>query len=143
MPTFSQTSEQFLQTCHPVLQLLMREVVRGFDCKILEGFRDAETQERYYREGKSQVTYPHSQHNCDPAEAVDVLPHPFTRADWEDWRHFDHLAGFVKGVFQVLQDEGQIAEGWNLIWGGDWDDDNALHDNRFNDLVHWELVWRS
>jgi len=30
--------------------------------------------------------------------------------------------------------------GYPLRWGGDWDGDTETNDNRFDDLVHFELA---
>jgi len=50
---------------------------------------------------------------------------------WYDTKSFYHFAGFVLGIAAVM--------GIELRWGGDWDMDDDLHDQTFNDLVHFEL----
>ena len=36
---------------------------------------------------------------------------------------------------------GRAVElGIRLRWGGDWDGDNELRDQTFNDLVHFEVI---
>jgi peptidoglycan L-alanyl-D-glutamate endopeptidase CwlK len=52
MPKFSEKSAEKLNTCHPDLVRLFQEVVKYFDCTILEGMRGRERQERFFREGK-------------------------------------------------------------------------------------------
>ena len=69
-----------------------------------------------------------SHHNSDPSRAVDVAPYPI---DWNDTERFGRFAGFVLGM--------AAAMGIPLRWGGDWDRDNDTHDQKFNDLVHFEL----
>ncbi len=39
MPEFSNTSKARLATCHPDIQEVMNEVIKYFDCTILEGYR--------------------------------------------------------------------------------------------------------
>jgi len=42
------------------------------------------------------------------------------------------------GVARMLKDIGEIEH--EVRWGGDWDRDTELKDNRFMDLVHIELI---
>lgn len=101
----------------------------SFDCTVIQGHRGQEEQDQAYRTGRSQVKWPHGKHNASPSLAADVAPYPI---DWRDIRRFDHFAGFVKGVAAEM--------GLTIRWGGDWDSDHDLKDQRFNDLVHFELV---
>jgi len=126
---FSEQSESRLLTCDPALQEVFVHVLEVHDCSILEGYRDAETQNEYYRTGKSKVQYPDSKHNSHPSLAVDCAPYPI---DWADTKRFYYFAGIVKGVAASL--------GVEIRWGGDWDSDNVLDDQTFMDLVHFELV---
>ena len=125
---FSQNSLKQLRTCHPDLQELFFAVVEEFDCTILEGERDEETQNILFTEGKSKVTYPNSKHNNSPSLAVDVAPYPI---DWEDTDRFYYFAGFVMGVASQL--------GIKIRFGGDWNKDNQVKDTRFKDLCHFEM----
>jgi peptidoglycan L-alanyl-D-glutamate endopeptidase CwlK len=51
MPRFSEKSLSRLGTCDPRLQRVFHEVIRHFDCTILEGHRDKERQNRMVEEG--------------------------------------------------------------------------------------------
>ncbi len=128
MPKFGSRSRSKLETCHEDLQKVFNEVIKHFDCSILEGTRPKEVQDEYYRTGKSKVKYPNSKHNSNPSRAVDVAPYPI---DWNDKERFYFFAGYVKGVASQM--------GIELRWGGDWDSDNELHDQTFMDLPHFEL----
>ncbi len=128
MPSFSAKSQAKLATCHPDLQRVFNEVVKHFDCTIVEGHRGKEDQDRYYAQGKSKVKYPNGKHNKEPSLAVDVIPYP---VDWNARERFCYFAGFVKGVAKMM--------GVNIRWGGDWDSDTELADNQFDDLPHFEL----
>lgn len=134
MPAFSNTSRQRLLTCHHDLQKVFNEVIKHYDCTILQGHRSKEEQDEYYRTGKSKVQYPNSKHNSQPSMAVDVAPWyddvPHVR--WDDSAGFYHFAGFVLGIASQMN----IA----LRWGGDWDGDNELYDQTFMDLPHFELI---
>lgn len=134
MPKFSQESLNQLQTCDIDLQIVFKEVIKYFDCKVLEGHRGEAAQNKAYREGKSQLPYPKGNHNAFPSKAVDVYPCPI---DMKDLRRFDYFAGFVMAIADMLKDQGKIRH--NIKWGGDWNDDTQVKDNNFNDLVHFEV----
>lgn len=135
MPKFSNQSLERLYTCHTDLQLLFNTVIEDFDCTIICGHRDAEAQNEAYRTGNSKLRYPQSKHNTVPSIAVDVAPYPI---DWNDLRRFCYFAGFVVATSHWCYAEGSMKH--KIRWGGDWDMDTQLKDNRFNDLVHFELV---
>jgi len=142
MPSFSNRSLDKLNTCHPDLQRLFRNVIQYYDCTILEGLRTDERQYELFRQGKSKLDGEHkrSKHQSvipdderlSPSlisRAVDVAPYPI---DWNDTKRFYHFGGLVKGI--ALQLDIPIR------WGGDWDGDNDLNDQTFFDLPHFELI---
>ena len=129
MPSFSDKSLSKLATCDPRLQRVFHEVVRNFDCTILEGHRNKERQNRMVEEGKSQVRWPHGKHNTVPSMAVDVTPYPVV---WDDRERQTLFAGFVLATAKAM--------GIDLRWGGDWSMDFEVRDNQFDDLVHFEIV---
>ena len=128
MPKFGKSSKRRLATCDDGLQNLFYEVVQHFDCSVIIGHRGEKDQNKAFDEGKSKVRYPEGKHNSNPSTAVDVAPYPI---DWEDRERFIYFAGFVKGIASEM--------GIPLRWGGDWDNDTQLSDNKFDDLVHFEL----
>ncbi len=129
MPKFSEKSHAKLSTCHLLLQRVFHEVVRDFDCTILEGHRDEVRQNQMVDEGKSQVRWPDGKHNTVPSLAVDVAAYPI---DWEDRERQTLFAGYVLATAKAI--------GITLRWGGDWDRDTEVRDNSFDDLVHFEIV---
>jgi peptidoglycan LD-endopeptidase CwlK len=128
MPRFGKRSIGRLQTCDQKLQELFYEVVKHFDCSIIEGHRGEERQNKAYADGKSKVKYPNGKHNQNPSIAVDVAPYPI---DWSDRDRFHYFGGFVLGVAKEM--------GMNIRWGGDWNQDTHTKDNKFDDLVHFEI----
>jgi peptidoglycan L-alanyl-D-glutamate endopeptidase CwlK len=114
---------------HPKLQELFGEAIRVFDHKILETYRNQERQNYLCRIKKSKVLFPASRHNQMPSMAVDAAPYPI---DWTDERRFILFAGVVKGLAHSMSIP--------IRWGGDWDGDTQLKDNRFNDYCHFELL---
>lgn len=140
MPHFSETSKKRLSTCHPDLQRLFNEVIKEFDCTILEGHRGEEAQNKAFKEGKSQLKFPQGNHNAYPSNAVDVAPYPVefplsTDSEYtvrKKLMQFTFFAGFVKGIAYKMN--------IGIRYGGDWNQDNNLKNNKFDDLVHFELT---
>ena len=129
MPRFGKSSRERLTTCDEKLQDVFNEVIKYVDCSILEGHRDERKQDKYFEEGKSKVRYPMGRHNSKPSRAVDVAPYPI---DWNDRERFHLFSGFVIGLARGM--------GITLRWGGDWNMNFEVDDNRFDDFPHFELV---
>ena len=135
MPQFSMWSISKLSTCHKDLQTLFNEVIKNFDCIVLEGHRDQAAQDKAFSEGKSQLKYPDGKHNSNPSHAVDVSPYPII---WSNINRFYWFAGYVMGIAQKLYDEKKMTH--KIRFGGDWNNDKNITDNKFNDLVHYEII---
>jgi len=134
MPRFSKRSLSRLETCHEDLQKVFKKVVEMFDCTIIEGHRGKTKQNKAYADGKSKLKYPKGKHNKKPSIAVDVIPYPI---DWSNRDRHHYFAGYVLGVAWGMYLQKQISH--KIRWGGDWDMDTETKDNRFDDLVHFEL----
>jgi peptidoglycan L-alanyl-D-glutamate endopeptidase CwlK len=100
-----------------------------FDHSVVSGVRGLTTQREYVALGVSKTM--DSMHIIQPdgyGHALDLAPYPI---DWSDTRRFDLLAGY--GL--MLAHEMGIP----IRWGGDWDRDTQVKDQKFNDLGHFEL----
>jgi len=128
MPKLGKRSKKNLSECHPLLQELFEEVIKHYDCSIIEGHRPQEEQDKAYHAGKSKLKFPQSKHNKTPSLAVDAVPYPI---DWNDSKRFYFFSGLVQGIADSL--------GIDIRWGGDWDSDNDFKDQSFHDLPHFEL----
>lgn len=128
MPVFGEKSKERLAECHPNLQRLFNEVIKHYDCTVVCGHRGEADQEEAVRTGKSKEHFPHSKHNSSPSMAADVVPMP---VDWNDIKKFMHFAGFVQGIATSLE--------INIRWGGDFNGDLNLHNDKFVDAPHFEL----
>ena len=128
MYRFGKKSKERLSTCDERLQKVFNEVIKYVDCSVLEGYRNKERQERFFKEGKSKVHYPNGNHNSNPSNAVDVTPYP---VNWADRERQTLFAGFVLGLARGM--------GIRLRWGGDWNMNFNVKDNRFDDFPHFEL----
>ena len=129
MAKFSAISRERLETCHPDLQRLFQEVVKHFDCLILEGHRDKTHQDLYYSQGKSKLKWPHGEHNKLPSMACDVMPYP---VDFKNIKRLYMFVGFVLGTARQM--------GIKVRSGYDWDGDTDINDQQFHDGPHWELI---
>ena len=128
MPRFGRKSNKNLNTCDGDLIFLFTEVVKYFDCSVLEGHRGRKLQNKFFKEGKSKLKFPDGNHNKKPSKAVDVVPYPI---DFNDRERMTYFAGFVKGMAATL--------GIPIRWGGDWNSDTEVKDNNFDALPHFEL----
>ena len=128
MPRFGTRSKSRLHTCDGRLIELFNKVVKEFDCTVIEGHRGKDAQNKAYNKGNSKLKFPHGKHNKSPSVAVDVAPYPI---DWKDRDRFHYFGGYVLGIAKSL--------GLNIRWGGDWNQDTQTKDNKFDDLVHFEI----
>ena len=129
MPRFGSRSRKNLESCDSRLQRVFNEVIKHVDCSVLEGHRSENRQNKLYEEGKTKVKYPNGRHNAYPSLAIDCVPYPI---DWNDRERFTLFAGFVKGIAKGMYN-------YDLRWGGDWDNDFQVMDNRFDDFPHFEI----
>ena len=129
MNRYSPASEANLSTAHHDLQRLFHAVLPGFDHSVMCGHRPEDKQRAAFLEGASEVDWPDSNHNVMPSKAVDAAPYPI---DWHDRERATYFAGYVLGKADEM--------GIGIRWGGDWDSDGQVKDNKFDDLWHFELV---
>ena len=129
MPRFGNRSKERLETCDKRLQEVFNEVIKTVDCSVLEGHRGAERQDKLFEEGKTKVKYPNGRHNASPSNAVDAVPYP---VDWDDRERFHLFAGFVLGIAYSMD--------ISLRWGGDWNQNFEVDDNKYDDFPHFELL---
>lgn len=144
MYKFGSKSISNLNTIHVDLQVILKEVIKIYDFSILEGHRTLETQQEYYKEGKSTLDgiNKKSKHQSYPSLAVDIMPYKkgtnaFSGLE-KDARRFCYLMGLVQATAIKLYKEGIISH--KIRWGGDWDSDDIYTDQTFDDLPHIELI---
>jgi hypothetical protein len=129
VPKYSARSKANLATCDLRLQEVFNKAIEHTDCAITFGYREEEAQNKAFADGASTKEWPDSKHNSYPSKAVDAPVYPI---DWDDRERFTLFAGVVIGI--------GFAMGHNIRWGGDWNEDNQVKDNKFDDLVHFEIV---
>ena len=125
MPRFGKRSRSRMKGVDVKLQNVFNEVVKEFDCTIIEGLRSQERQNELVAQGKSKTKFgKHVQ-----GKAMDVAPYPLF---WGDRDRFHYFGGYVMGTAKRLNVK--------VRWGGDWDGDFETKDNKFDDLVHFEII---
>lgn len=134
MPNLSQRSLNKLVTCHQDLILIAHEAIKEIDFSVICGYRGEHEQNQAYRLGNSKLKYPQSKHNKKPSMAFDLMPYPPNKRA----QAFHDLAQVILRISEDLRETGKIKH--KVRWGGDWDMDGDLKDNKFNDLYHFELI---
>ena len=124
MYRFGKRSRERLKGVKPELIFILNELIKIMDVTIIEGLRSKERQEQLLAQGKTKTKY--SKHI--EGKAVDLAPYPI---DWEDREMFHYMGGMLRGLGKAM--------GVNIRWGGDWDSDGDINDNKFDDLVHVEI----
>lgn len=136
MPSFGTRSRNNLSTCDIRWQEIMQEVVKYYDCTILTGHRTEEVQNSKFADGSSEVSWPNSKHNSIPSMAVDAAPWPIPE-DWGDKEWKDRVKFYeLKAIIFFVA----AKHGVKVRFGGDWDRDYDYTDNKFDDLVHFEII---
>lgn len=136
MPRFSDLSFSRLSTCDIELQTLFYEVIKYWDCVVLEGHRGQEAQDKAFHDGKSKLRWPNGKHNSSPSQAIDVSPCPVI---WSNRERFYWFAGYVMATAEQLKQQGKMTK--SIRFGGDWDEDKEITDEKgLQDLVHFELI---
>jgi peptidoglycan L-alanyl-D-glutamate endopeptidase CwlK len=124
MYKFGKRSRERLKGVDARLVNVLNELIKIMDVTIIEGLRSKERQEQLLAQGKTKTKY--SKHI--EGKAVDLAPYPI---NWEDREMFHYMGGMLRGIGKAM--------GVNIRWGGDWDSDGDIHDNKFDDLVHVEI----
>ena len=140
MPRFGPHSIAHLADVDPRLRTLFNEVIKHWDCQVIDGRRTVAEQAKNVAKGVSKTMK--SKHL--EGLAVDVMPYPY------DWNKIEKgllalkkadptmqiaevymFIGFVRGI--------AISQGIDLRQGADWDSDNQFEDHTFVDLPHHEI----
>jgi len=111
------------------LKAVCDKVLKKRDISVICGHRGREEQNRFFDEGVSQVRYPDSKHNAFPSEAVDIQPSPYNEKTLRE--DLTYIAGLMVAYGDTL--------GYDIRWGGDWNQNGETADNNFDDLFHFEL----
>ncbi|MCX5478438.1 peptidoglycan-binding protein [Kaistia geumhonensis] len=132
MSVLDAASAARLRAAHPLLQKLFEAVAARTPIIILESQRGRAAQEEAFRKGNSKAHFGDSAHNWSPSVALDVAPRPL---DWGDRKAFIALSVIVFEEARRLKIP--------IRWGGDWNGNGVLTDEKLSDLPHYELKpWR-
>ena len=158
MYSFGKQSLQNLSSCSEELRrVAYRALGYGLmDFSVIEGHRDQHTQDKYYDMGVSKVKWPDGKHNSLPSKAFDLNPydHRFKCGligNDIQVRHFmvtykmsmSDVRSYITTQYHrmaMLISAAAKEEKVPMRWGGDWDRDNDILDQSFNDLAHFERI---
>lgn len=133
MRTWSDKSQEVYDELDPRLQRLVTRIRDEVaDISLVSGFRDKYEQNEKHDLGVSTLRWPNSKHNHLPSIAVDLQPYPFPRDVKKLWGALGYIAGRAFGI--------AAEEGIRIRWGGDWDGDGDVTNQKFDDLFHIELI---
>lgn len=149
MYRFSTSSLDRLESCDIRLNRLGMGIIKLFNITVLCGARNEEEQEAAFAAGTSKKHWGESKHNHlvkgkPRSLAFDLAPWVHgVGVEWplisepKIWYtkkvgRFYLMAGIAKAVAD--------RQGIKIRWGGDWDNDNEIMDNKFDDLGHIELI---
>lgn len=143
MPSYSERSEKYLNTCHPDIQKVFKKVIEFFDITITCGLRDEDGQKQAIKDKASYAEYPKSKHNRSKkdngewdykvSDAIDTVPYP---VKWPDMSSQTTLE-YVKRMGRFYYMAGAVLTiafmyGVKLRWGGTF--------KKFFDGPHFERV---
>jgi hypothetical protein len=117
---FSEKSKERLSSCDDRLQDIFNEVIKHYNCTIVCGYRDKDTQNELFDRGRSKLKWPNSKHNHYLSKAVDVIP---SATGWDNLNELYYLAGLALGI--------AVSKGIKIKWGGRY--------KNFFDGAHVEL----
>lgn len=133
MRKWGKQSQLHYDTLDPRLQRIMDRVLHEVaDVSITCGFRGEREQNELFVTKRSRAMWPTSKHNSMPSVAVDFQPYPLPKRKEKIWASLAYIAGRAIEI--------GIEEGVALRWGGDWNRNGDLTDNRFDDLFHLEIM---
>ena len=119
-----------LSACHPLLWDLFQKVAETEDLVITCGHRGEEEQNALFPK-YTRVQWPDSKHNSTPSNAVDATPRINGAPELHDREAIIYFAGKVMLTAKKM--------GIPIRWGGDWNKNNQVRDEKFQDLFHYEI----
>lgn len=132
---FGNTSEKKLKLTNNTLELIARKVLSRsvIDFGITHSYRTLEEQNELFKKGASKIDgiNKKSMHNYNPSNAIDIVCYVDGKVTWEK----DYYV-FVAGMFIFAAKE----MGVEIRWGGNFDMDNDILEQDFNDLCHFEII---
>lgn len=133
MRKWSLRSRKVYRDLHIDLQRLVdRYLEEVGDISLICGHRGEAQQNAAFESGASQLPWPHGKHNDLPALAVDLQPYPYPGSTQLLREQLSYIAG---RLIQMAAEDNL-----ELRWGGDWNRNADVTDNKFDDLFHFELV---
>ena len=142
MYKYSDRSKKNLESCDKRIQLICFELIKRFDCSVIDGYRDEIKQTEYYNAipKKSKLQYPNSKHNTQiffphlgysipQSQAFDIIPYP---TGFKKLLPFYYMAGEIDAIAYSLKIK--------IRWGGDFNKDLNFYNDKWLDLAHFAII---
>jgi len=117
-----------------LLLLAIKRTPVDFGVAWMGGLRTAEEQNQLFKEGYSQRDGYEKISNHQLGDAVDL--NVFVGSKMVE---SEKMLCLIAGVMFSCANELNIR----VRWGGDWDEDGDIRDNKFNDMYHFEIINKS
>jgi len=134
----SDSSDKNLATCNNRIQFAVYWLLNFVDVGVACGHRTKATQNKAYANKASTLKWPDSKHNSMPSNAVDLYAYVAgvgaimdRRKSKRCYEYYARIAGLLEAYCD--------SKGYHFRWGGNWDGDDSLEDQNFNDLMHFEI----
>ena len=137
MPAKNIENYDLLKDVHPKVRYVVERASRYMPCRVLEGKRTVERQQKLIYAGQSKIK--------NASKAPHVLGHAVDLAPLTKHGQFDGWGNDPKelAMFYSLQAILRVVAtdmGYKPRVGSDWDMDWSFKDQSFDDLVHFELI---
>lgn len=142
MFTFGKKSQEKINTCHKDLQLIFKESLKVsmVDFGVSEGNRSLKKQKEYFDKGLSKIDGVNrkGKHNYTPSMAGDIYAYVKNKPGHAyDLNYLLYLGGVITSTAKRLLNEGKVTH--KLRWGANFDRDNEILEQAFDDAPHYEL----
>lgn len=134
----STNSKNKLLTCNPRAQAAVHWLLHFVDVGVADGHRNEAKQNQHFTNGASQKQWPDSKHNKYPSNAFDLYAYVAGIGGIMDRTKSARCNEYYARIAGLLESKCAV-EGWYFRWGGNWDGDQSLDDQTFNDLMHFEI----
>lgn len=134
----SKLSKARLSTCNEPIISAVKYLLQFIDVGVVCGHRGRVAQNEAFANKATKVKFPDSQHNKHPSDAIDLVVYVDGMGYINEKtapQTYRQYYGYIAGILRAYCAEHNLL----FRWGGDWDRDANFNDQKFNDLLHFEI----